>query len=100
MCGLEIHVEGGRVTSINPDRIRGMARELAGTEKAVVYSPSGLCNREFGILVGWPVDVINILTGHFDTPGGAMFPTPCGLVGHRAAQGVLGHSRSDLIIGR
>ncbi|WP_369806960.1 hypothetical protein, partial [Mycobacterium sp. 1245499.0] len=58
------------------DRIRRLARELAGTERSVVYGRIGLCNQEFGSLASWLVDVINILTGHFDTPGGAMFPAP------------------------
>ncbi|OBH44947.1 molybdopterin-dependent oxidoreductase [Mycobacterium mantenii] len=64
------------VTGIEEDRIRRLARELAGTEKSVVYGRIGLCNQEFGSLASWLVDVINILTGHFDTPGGAMFPKP------------------------
>ncbi len=64
------------VTGIDQDRIRGLARELAGAEKSVVYGRIGLCNQEFGSLASWLVDVINILTGHFDTPGGAMFPKP------------------------
>lgn len=64
------------VTGIGEDRIRRLARELAGTERSVVYGRIGLCNQEFGSLASWLVDVINILTGHFDTPGGAMFPTP------------------------
>ena len=64
------------VTGIDADRIRGLARELAGAERSVVYGRIGLCNQEFGSLASWLVDVINILTGHFDTPGGAMFPKP------------------------
>lgn len=64
------------VTGIDEDRIRRLARELAGTEKSVVYGRIGLCNQEFGSLASWLVDVINILTGHFDSPGGAMFPKP------------------------
>ncbi|OBG77618.1 MULTISPECIES: molybdopterin-dependent oxidoreductase [unclassified Mycobacterium] len=63
-------------TGIAADRIRGLARELAGTARSVVYGRIGLCNQEFGSLASWLVDVINILTGHFDTPGGAMFPRP------------------------
>ncbi|WP_082956500.1 molybdopterin-dependent oxidoreductase [Mycobacterium sp. E787] len=63
-------------TGIDEDRIRTLARELAGTERSVVYGRIGLCNQEFGSLASWLVDVINILTGHFDTPGGAMFPKP------------------------
>ncbi|WP_082970448.1 molybdopterin-dependent oxidoreductase [Mycobacterium sp. E2989] len=64
------------VTGIGVDRIRDLARELAGTERSVVYGRIGLCNQEFGSLASWMVDVINILTGHFDVPGGAMFPRP------------------------
>lgn len=64
------------VTGIAAERIRALAGELAGTEKSVVYGRIGLCNQEFGSLASWLVDVINILIGHFDTPGGAMFPKP------------------------
>ncbi|MEM6106679.1 molybdopterin-dependent oxidoreductase [Mycobacterium sp. 050272] len=64
------------VTGIDVDTIRRLARELAGAGKSVVYGRIGLCNQEFGSLASWMVDVINILTGHFDTPGGAMFPKP------------------------
>ena len=62
------------MTGIDADRIRELARELAGTDRAVVYGRIGLCNQEFGSLASWLVDVVNILTGHFDVPGGAMFP--------------------------
>ena len=62
------------VTGITADRIRALARELAATERAVVYGRIGLCNQEFGSLASWLVDVVNILAGHFDVPGGAMFP--------------------------
>ncbi|MGV0788944.1 molybdopterin-dependent oxidoreductase [Mycolicibacterium sp. XJ2] len=64
------------VTGVDAERIRGLARDLAGTERAVVYGRIGLCNQEFGSLASWLVDVVNILTGHFDSPGGAMFPRP------------------------
>jgi anaerobic selenocysteine-containing dehydrogenase len=64
------------VTSVPPERIRELAHELAGTERAVVYGRIGLCNQEFGTLASWLVDVVNILTRHFDVPGGLMFPRP------------------------
>jgi anaerobic selenocysteine-containing dehydrogenase len=62
------------VTGIDAERIRELARELSGTERAVVYGRIGTCNQEFGSLASWLVDVVNILTGHFDTRGGSMFP--------------------------
>jgi anaerobic selenocysteine-containing dehydrogenase len=64
------------VTGIDADRIRGLARQLASTERAVVYGRIGLCNQEFGTLASWLVDVVNVITGHFDVVGGLMFPRP------------------------
>jgi anaerobic selenocysteine-containing dehydrogenase len=61
---------------IEAERIRRLARELAGTARAVVYGRIGLCNQEFGTLASWLVDVVNILTGHQDVEGGALFPRP------------------------
>ncbi len=60
---------------IPAERIRTLARDLAGTERAVVYGRIGLCNQEFGTLASWAVDVVNVLTGHLDVVGGAMWPT-------------------------
>jgi anaerobic selenocysteine-containing dehydrogenase len=54
----------GPVTGIAPERIRLLARDLATTERAVVYGRIGTCNQEFGTLASWLVDVVNILTGH------------------------------------
>jgi anaerobic selenocysteine-containing dehydrogenase len=59
---------------IAADTIRGLARELASTERACVYGRIGTCTQEFGTLSSWLVDVLNVLTGHLDAPGGAMFP--------------------------
>ncbi|MEY2592041.1 MAG: hypothetical protein QOJ67_4025, partial [Acidimicrobiaceae bacterium] len=63
-------------TGIPADRTRQLAHDLASTERAVVYGRIGLCNQEFGTLASWLVDVVNILTRHFDVPGGLMFPRP------------------------
>ena len=56
------------------DDIRSLAREIAIAERAVVYARIGTSTVEFGTLGSWLVDVINILTGNLDRPGGAMFP--------------------------
>jgi len=52
---------------------RRIARELGSAERAAVYARIGTCTQEFGTLASWLVDVINVLTGHLDQPGGAMF---------------------------
>ncbi len=54
--------------------IRALAREIAAAETAAVYGRIGTSTVEFGTLGSWLVDVINILTGNLDRPGGAMFP--------------------------
>ncbi|MGW3325474.1 molybdopterin oxidoreductase family protein [Streptomyces virginiae] len=54
--------------------IRTLARELAAAPTAAVYARIGSCTVEFGTLASWLVDVLNILTGNLDRPGGALFP--------------------------
>ena len=39
-----------------------------------MYGRIGTSTVEFGTLGSWLVDVINVLTGNLDRPGGAMFP--------------------------
>ena len=54
--------------------IRTLARDLAAAERAAVYGRLGTCTQEFGTLTSWLLDVLNVLTGNLDRPGGAMFP--------------------------
>ncbi|MET9363814.1 molybdopterin-dependent oxidoreductase [Streptomyces sp. NPDC006632] len=59
---------------VEPDAIRAIARELAAAPTAAVYGRIGSCTVEHGTLASWLVDVLNILTGNLDRPGGALFP--------------------------
>ena len=59
---------------VAPDDIRALAREIAAAPTAAVYGRIGTSTVEFGTLGSWLVDVINVLTGNLDRPGGAMFP--------------------------
>jgi anaerobic selenocysteine-containing dehydrogenase len=59
---------------IKAETIRQLARDLAEAESAAVYGRIGTCTQEFGTLNSWLVDVLNLLTGNLDRPGGAMFP--------------------------
>ncbi|MFF8943852.1 molybdopterin oxidoreductase family protein [Streptomyces sp. NPDC014864] len=54
--------------------IRALARELAAAPTAAVYARIGSCTVAHGTLASWLVDVLNILTGNLDRPGGALFP--------------------------
>lgn len=65
-----------RRCGVEPDTIRRIARELAAAESAAVYARIGTCVQEFGTLSSWLPDVINILTGNLDRPGGVLFPLP------------------------
>jgi anaerobic selenocysteine-containing dehydrogenase len=56
--------------------IRRIARELAAAESAACYGRLGTCVQEFGTLASWGCDLVNILTGNLDRPGGVMFTTP------------------------
>jgi anaerobic selenocysteine-containing dehydrogenase len=61
-------------TGIDADTIRRLARELAAAPTAAVYGRIGTCCQTFGTLASWLVDVLNVLTGNLDRPGGALFP--------------------------
>ncbi|MEV7342470.1 molybdopterin oxidoreductase family protein [Streptomyces sp. NPDC093544] len=56
------------------DTIRALARELAAAPTAAVYGRIGSCTVPHGTLTSWLVDIVNILTGNLDRPGGALFP--------------------------
>ncbi|MFI9613967.1 molybdopterin oxidoreductase family protein [Streptomyces sp. NPDC052023] len=59
---------------VEPDVTRALARELAAAPTAAVYGRIGSCTVPHGTLASWLVDVLNILTGNLDRPGGALFP--------------------------
>jgi anaerobic selenocysteine-containing dehydrogenase len=64
------------ITGIDANEIRGLAREFAAAESAVCYGRIGVSTQEFGGLCQWLINVLNIVTGNFDRPGGAMFTLP------------------------
>src|SRR6185312_13338897 len=72
------------------DEIRTVARELAAAPSGAVYGRMGTSTVEFGTVGSWLVDVVNVLTGNLDRPGGAMFPqspvSPASR-GHRPGRG-------------
>jgi anaerobic selenocysteine-containing dehydrogenase len=61
------------VTGIDAEAIRTLARDLAAAPTACVYGRIGTTTVAFGTLASWLVDVVNVLTGNLDRPGGAMF---------------------------
>ncbi|MDD9947801.1 MAG: molybdopterin-dependent oxidoreductase [Myxococcales bacterium] len=65
-----------RRTGVPAQTIQDLARSLSGAERAVVYGRIGTHTTDFGTLAAWAVDVLNVLTGHLDEPGGAMWALP------------------------
>jgi anaerobic selenocysteine-containing dehydrogenase len=62
------------LTGVRAERVVSLARELAAAPTAAVYGRMGTHTTSFGTLAAWLVDVLNVLTGNLDRPGGAMFP--------------------------
>ncbi|WP_031011162.1 molybdopterin oxidoreductase family protein [Streptomyces sp. NRRL F-5727] len=62
------------VCELEPGTIRAVARELAAAPTAAVYGRMGSSTVAHGTLANWLVDVLNVLTGNLDRPGGALFP--------------------------
>jgi anaerobic selenocysteine-containing dehydrogenase len=60
--------------AIDAATIHELALKLSTTPKAVLYGRIGTCTQRFGTVASWLIDVINCLTGHLDSRGGAMFP--------------------------
>ena len=59
---------------VGEEAIRRLAHGLVTTPQASVYARIGTCTQVHGSLNTWLVDALNLLTGHLDEPGGAMFP--------------------------
>src|SRR5437016_1795653 len=64
------------ITGIDSDQIRLLAREFADADAAVCYGRIGVSTQEFGGVCQWLINVLNIVTGNLDRPGGAMFTLP------------------------
>ena len=63
-------------TGLEARVIRDLARSFALAPRAVAYGRVGISTQEFGTLATWLADVLNVVTGNLDRPGGALFATP------------------------
>lgn len=63
-------------TGLPADVTQRLAREFAAAPSAVCYGRMGVSAQEFGLLSTWLIDVINVVTGNLDRPGGPMFTSP------------------------
>lgn len=58
------------------EQIRQLARDFAAAESAVCYGRMGVSTQAFGSLCHWLIQLINLVTGNLDQPGGALCTTP------------------------
>ncbi|GIZ11236.1 molybdopterin oxidoreductase family protein [Pseudomonas sp. NCCP-436] len=56
--------------------IRQLARDFAAAERAVCYGRMGISTQVFGTLCQWLVQLLNLVTGNLDRPGGTLCTTP------------------------
>jgi anaerobic selenocysteine-containing dehydrogenase len=61
---------------IGLETIRAIARAFSDAPTAVCYGRMGTSTVPFGTTTSWLIEVLNIVSGNFDRPGGAMFPKP------------------------
>jgi anaerobic selenocysteine-containing dehydrogenase len=63
-CGIDAH------------SIRQLARNFAAAERAVCYGRMGVSVQRYGTLCQWLIQIINLITGNLDQPGGALCTEP------------------------
>nr|WP_281259656.1 molybdopterin-dependent oxidoreductase [Mycolicibacterium palauense] len=76
-------------TGIAAQTVRTLARDLVGTPRATVYGRFGTCVGRNGTLTAYLIDVVNLVAGNLDTPGGSVFAT-MGAPGQRLVYAALG----------
>lgn len=76
-------------TGIPADTIRQLARDLAAAPTAAIHGRTGACLGRNATLVNLLIDVLNLVTGNLDRPGGLVFGrSPVDFAGLTARAGV------------
>lgn len=72
------------VSGVPAEVIRQLTRDFAAADGAAAYGRVGVSTHGFGSLCQWAIQLLNLLTGNFDRPGGVLFPEPAvDVVGRR-----------------
>ncbi len=79
-----------RFTAVPASVTRRIARELCEAEAAACYGRIGTTCQRFGSLASLAVDLVNVLSGNLDRPGGAMFTRPAATRGANRRPDALG----------
>lgn len=65
-----------RHVGIKAKDIRQLTVDFASANSACCYGRMGISTHSFGTLTNWLINLLNILTGNLDEPGGVMFTRP------------------------
>ena len=63
-------------SGLSASAVRGIAAELRAAPAAVVYGRMGVSTQPFGTVCQWLIQLLNLLTGNLDAPGGALPTLP------------------------
>jgi anaerobic selenocysteine-containing dehydrogenase len=75
------------VSGVPAETIRRVARDFAGSGAAACHGRVGVSTQRFGAVCQWAVQMLNVVTGNLDRPGGTMLTRPAVDV---VARGLLG----------
>ncbi len=65
-----------RVSGMPAEAVRALARDLLDAPSAAVHGRMGASTQAHGVVCQWAVQLLNVLTGNLDRPGGTMLTTP------------------------
>ncbi|HUX99203.1 MAG TPA: molybdopterin-dependent oxidoreductase [Candidatus Deferrimicrobium sp.] len=62
-----------KVCDVPAAKISELTSKFANTKRACIYGRMGICASTFSTLNAWAIEVLNIITGKLDQPGGKIF---------------------------
>ncbi|MGZ4479227.1 MAG: molybdopterin-dependent oxidoreductase [Nocardioidaceae bacterium] len=82
-----------RVSGVPAEQIRRVAHGLAAAESACVHGRVGVSTQAHGLVCQWAIQVLNVVTGNLDRPGGTIVTTPAV---DAVGRGFIGRGHHDL----
>jgi anaerobic selenocysteine-containing dehydrogenase len=64
------------ITGIPAANIERIATDMATAKAGICYGRMGVSTQAYGTLCQWAIQVINVITGNLDKPGGSLFTKP------------------------
>ena len=64
------------ITGVAASDIERIATDMATAKAGICYGRMGVSTQAYGTLCQWAIQVINVITGNLDKPGGSLFTRP------------------------